>query len=275
MKILHVWDQAGVACVLGVGQSQQGHEVTVVKRIGFDPYGILDHYETAGYPGRFFMVRLRAYSAAHFMRKVMRLIEGDTYDLIHVHDLYGLIPRIRVKFPQIKIVMHYHGTVLRTVQPTYRKKHDGDADLILVSTPDLLQYVDHAVYLPNPVDTEHFAPVGPDKGKGVWLGRHGDWPQVADLLNDMLFMPAYDRVFCDRHPVLYSDMPVFLSGYGFYMDLKPVQGKIPAVMSLTALQALSMGLQVYDSNGFWYHNLPADHKPKLVLEVLGRLLSNV
>ncbi len=32
------------------------------------------------------------------------------------------------------------------------------ADTILVATPDLQQFVRKAIYLPNPIDTDHFKP---------------------------------------------------------------------------------------------------------------------
>jgi len=39
-KILHVWDQAGVACVLAKYQRRLGHDVKVIKRAGFDKFKI-------------------------------------------------------------------------------------------------------------------------------------------------------------------------------------------------------------------------------------------
>ena len=37
-KILHIWDQAGVACVLAKYQRRIGHDVKVIKRASFDKF---------------------------------------------------------------------------------------------------------------------------------------------------------------------------------------------------------------------------------------------
>lgn len=45
MKILHVWDQAGVSYVLAKYQRAIcGHDVEVLKRNGFDPFDIAGFY---------------------------------------------------------------------------------------------------------------------------------------------------------------------------------------------------------------------------------------
>ena len=43
-RILHIWDQASVSCVLAKYQRKIGHEVSVIKRDGFDKFGIMHFY---------------------------------------------------------------------------------------------------------------------------------------------------------------------------------------------------------------------------------------
>ena len=45
MRILHVWDHSGVSGVMAKYQRQLNHLVEVVKRKGYDKYGIGEFYE--------------------------------------------------------------------------------------------------------------------------------------------------------------------------------------------------------------------------------------
>ena len=45
MNILHVWDQAGVSCILAKYQRRLGHIVFILKRNGYDPFQIFTFYK--------------------------------------------------------------------------------------------------------------------------------------------------------------------------------------------------------------------------------------
>jgi len=72
MKILHVWDVAGVSSILAKYQRKLGHDVTVLARLSSDVLGITSFYEKP--------VDLRARS---YVKMVLR--EAKNYDIIHIH----------------------------------------------------------------------------------------------------------------------------------------------------------------------------------------------
>ena len=144
-KILHVWDQASVSCVLAKYQRRLGHQVEVIKRSGFDKFEIMKFYneKTISTP-----------IGLLFLRKAAKYAKD--FDIVHVHDQYKIVPMIKKLYPGKKIILHYHGTALRTTSENKRKDAESKSNAILVSTPDLTKYVD-CIYLPNPVDLEHFS----------------------------------------------------------------------------------------------------------------------
>ena len=146
MKILHIWDQAGVACTLAKYQRQVGHNSLVIKRNGYDKFKIMDFYKQQTFKVTF--NKIFSYLA---------IKKAKNYDVIHVHDQYPLLKPLREKYPQKILVLHYHGSMLRLTPRDKLEPYERFADKILISTPDLLEFID-AEYLPNPIDTEHFHP---------------------------------------------------------------------------------------------------------------------
>ena len=146
MRILHVWSQSGVASILAKYQRKLGHEADVIKRYGFDKYGI-DHY---------YNVILLNTSCIGFYREVLK--RASKYDIVHIHSLYKLVPLVRF-LARKPVVLHFHGSEVRgkrwnlTIELAIML-----ANHVFTSTPDLLSLLPEAEWLPNPVDTEMFKP---------------------------------------------------------------------------------------------------------------------
>jgi len=144
MRILHVWDQAGVASVLAKYQNRLGHDAEVIKREGFDKFGINKFYGTTIYHG----------SSSGFY--VYALKRSREFDLVHVHSQVKIVPFLRKP-----TVLHFHGSDVRqvglfgSVENWVAQKL---ADKVLVSTSDLLSKLPNVEWLPNPVDTDLFNP---------------------------------------------------------------------------------------------------------------------
>ncbi|MGE5706482.1 MAG: hypothetical protein ACM3XP_07185 [Nitrososphaerales archaeon] len=85
MNILHMWDQAGVACILLKFQRRLGHNVSISKRTGYDPFKIFSSYDEP-------LLNLDGKKFIDFV-----LGEFSQYDIIHVHSLYKIVPLIRKK----------------------------------------------------------------------------------------------------------------------------------------------------------------------------------
>ena len=142
MRILHIWDEAGVAAILAKYQRRLDHEVEVIKRFGFDKYGIDKYYESTLFHG----------SGLGFYRYAIK--RSEEFDIVHIHSLVGIVPFIRK--PR---VLHFHGSDLRIHKNSLMNcLAYKSADKVLVSTSDLLSVLPKAEWLPNPVDIDLFYP---------------------------------------------------------------------------------------------------------------------
>ncbi len=258
-KILHVWDQAGVACITARYQSRLfGHETKVIKRKGFDRFGILSHYGGEEH---------RALAGVQFLKTAEKI--SRDYDVVHVHDLYELVPKIRKRYPQKDVFLHYHGTRLRETPQEKRARYEESADGIFVSTPDLTKLVD-STYIPNPVDTELFAARTIEQnGRALCLMTQTETPEIiADLLKKHGISLDYDAQSRDQRPRKYQEMPGLLRSYECLIDLKYAGGMAIPAYSTTGLQALSLGLRVLNYDFNVVRGLPDMHKPENVARQL-------
>ena len=161
LRILHIEDAAAVACILAKYQNlTHGCESKVVKLDKYDKFGFYKFYKD--------YVNMLT-SEELFFNSVLE--EAKKADIIHVHSKVELVPYLRNKFGKSKkIVLHYHGTDIRGLKNQklphrsrisdaairliylYRRirnavllkkrihsKVQSLSDLIIVSTPDLLQ----------------------------------------------------------------------------------------------------------------------------------------
>jgi poly(A) polymerase Pap1 len=148
------------------------------------------------------------------------------------------------------------------------------ADVVLVATPDLTQYVDKAVYLPIPVDTEHFMPDAvPDQKKCAltFNTEVTDITRAIDYCNENkihLDIEVYDRT---RNPIMYAEMPDFLKRYQIYVDIRFIKQTILKNLSSTALQSLASGIRVLDYQLKYHDRFPMEHDPVALTRQLLRL----
>lgn len=140
MKVIHCHNIAGVPSTLASYQ----------RRLGIDAELIVKRKHDFGFPETQ-LGRLQGIEALVFA------------DLIHYHStswIEGPVGGIRNPDARLlsllgkPIVVHFHGEDLRrsSIRPSFR------ADYTLVSTPDLLERVPQAEWLPNPVDLGFFSP---------------------------------------------------------------------------------------------------------------------
>jgi len=239
MNILHVWDQAAVACTIAKYQREVlGHNTRVIKRDGHDPYGIMEFY---GYKP------IKTIAGILFRDSAVKI--STDYDVIHVHDLYEIIPHLSRKYPDKKIILHWHGSRLRNTDAKARSIAEFLADIIYVSTPDLLGHEADSEfqYLPNPVDRKHF---------------HRRELMHDRKLSAELQFPATDIL--TKTP--YKDMPEILCNHATFIDIKPVVGTVFPQLSMTGLQALSVGLRVFHGGLDWIDTFPGGHEPETAVK---------
>lgn len=259
MKIFHVWDQAAVACTLAKYQEKLGNESLVVKRNGFDKFKILDFYKQQTMNVTFNKI---------FSFLVIK--KAKEYDVIHVHDQYHLLADLRKKYPDKILILHYHGSILRLTPREKLESFEKFADKILISTPDLLDFVD-AEYLPNPIDVEHFRK-REIKKNGKALSVMSKWEsqnELKKLLKQNQILLDVEFLDREKEPVLYAKIPDFLSNYEYLVDLKLVYNgnPIPAFGCL-GLQALNLGLKVINHSFNVNSEFPQQHDPETVTKKL-------
>ncbi len=144
MRILHVWDMAGVAAIISRQQRSMGHSSTVVKRAGHDPYSIDCYYGTVLLnlsPARFYTYTLKASKHA---------------DIVHVHGIPKLF--LLLLATGRNVFLHLHGSETRRMPAWMITMLRRFQRRILVATPDLLSVFQDATLIPTPVDTSLFNP---------------------------------------------------------------------------------------------------------------------
>jgi len=292
LYVLHIWDQAGVAFILAKFQQINGNESKVIRVKNADKYGIDEFYKKYGL---FVAPEELVYKSIEEARRA---------DVIHIHSLPEMVINIRNIYRGSKIIiLHYHGTDIRgfsennsrtfnlrnILRPKniFRKirkrrlhiKAQRLADRVIVSTPDLIQLVKGSIFLPNPIDTDHFNKKlikqrSPDVYEGILVNS-----EVTNIELAMNYckhkkinvnIDIYDRT---KNPICYKDIPNFLKKYDVYIDLRFVNRKLLKNLSKTALEALACGLRVLNYNLEYVDNLPSEHYPTNVVTILSSIYS--
>ena len=306
LKVLHIHDQAGVACILAKYQRMNNIKSKVLSSNTIDKYGILKFYKDY----------VDLVDRSNFVEYC--LSEAKNADIIHIHSAEQLVIKIRKAYGNSKkIVLHYHGTDIRglknknnpnsfTIQNTttrtksfaakvknrlrlmqmgyYRSlriESQKLANEILVSTPDLLSLLPYAKYLPNPVDVDHFSKDDitinkVNKNNALIIKTEiGNSEKVLEYCkknNIDLKIDVFDRT---KSPLLYEEIPNFLKKYNIYVDIRIVNDKILENLSKTALESLSCGVKVLNYRLEYLDKLPEMHNPVNVVNQLENIYNRI
>ena len=292
MRILHILDAAGVACIYSKYQQMQGHDAKVIwNRDVADKYGIYDFYKD-------YLINV---TYGKFTETCIQ--EGETADVIHVHGYIDILFTLRKKFHrQKKIILHYHGTDIRGLKKRelphrsllsdtmiklkmfYRKKighirAQKLADAVCVSTPDLLPLVRSGIHIPIPIDIEHFSPKNNSKGelKDAFTinSEVTNIQRALDLCKKNQINLNIEVIDRTKNPILYADIPDFIRGYGTYVDIRYVNDIVLENLSSTALQSLACGLSVLDYKLQFRRGLPTEHDAVKVASQLSKIYSDL
>ncbi len=102
MKILHINDKAGVACILAKYQRLGGIESKVLSSNTIDKFGILKFYKD-------YVDLVDRFNFAEYC-----LSEAKSADILHIHSGEQLVIKMRKAYGNSKkIILHYHGTDIR------------------------------------------------------------------------------------------------------------------------------------------------------------------
>lgn len=290
MRILHILDAAGVACIYSKYQQMQGHDAKVIwNKDVADKYGIYDFYKD-------YLIDV---TYGKFTETCIQ--EGETADVIHVHGYIDILFTLRKKFHrQKKIILHYHGTDIRGLKKRelphrsllsdtmiklkmFYKKKIGHiraqklADAVCVSTPDLLPLVRSGIHIPIPIDIEHFSPKNNSKGqlKDAFTinSEVTNIQRALDLCKKNQINLNIEVIDRTKNPILYADIPDFIRGYRTYVDIRYVNDIVLENLSSTALQSLACGLSVLDYKLQFRRGLPSEHDAVNVASQLSQIYS--
>jgi hypothetical protein len=311
MRILHINDQAGVACILAKYQRDNGMESKVLTSNSilitykFDKSGILKYYKD-------YVDIVNGINFADYC-----IAESKNADIIHIHSMEELVIKMRKTFGNSKkIILHYHGTDIRGLKPnfstlqnmktktkifaakvryklrllnmgyykslqTVRTESQKLADELIVSTPDLLSLLPNAKYLPNPVDLEHFSKDNVncnhnDNDKALTIktptGNTEKSLQYCKENSIELKIDVFDRT---KTPLLHEQIPNLLKKYKIYVDIRIVNDKILESLSKTALESLACGLKVLNYKLEYLNKLPQMHNPVNVVNQLENIYNKI
>lgn len=292
MRILHILDAAGVACIYSKYQRMLGYDASVIwNKDVADKYGIYEFYKD-------YLIYV---TYEDFTQTCLR--EAVNVDVIHVHGYIDILFKLRKKFQrQKKIILHYHGTDIRGLKKQelphrsllsdtaiklkmlYRKKIGHAraqklADAVCVSTPDLLPLVSNGIHVPIPIDTEHFSPNGnPNVKLKEAFTINSEVTNIQHALDLCkknkinLNIEVIDRT---KNPILYASIPDFIREYRTYVDIRYVNDIVLENLSSTALQSLACGLSVVDYKLEFRRGLPKEHDAANVVSQLSKIYSEL
>jgi len=261
LRILHVWNTAGVASIIAKYMDKMfGTESNVIMRRQFDKLGLTTYGELWDSGSKVFTFRA--------------LLKARKYDLVHVHDFDKFVSYLKFLYPNKPVILHYHGSMIRG-KAKERERYYKKADFLIVSTSDLLGDLPNATHVPNPVDTEFFHPVPIESEPGTAL--HFNYNSI-DLA----------KVFAETHNlrltiyttekdgwISHVKLPEFLCRFEYYIDVKRNnEGKLLHALSKTGLEALGCGLKVISWDGKIVEVLSKENKPDSVTKQIYKIYKN-
>lgn len=293
MRVLHVWDHCGVSALIAKELNRRGHYAVVLKRwdssdrysLGQDTfYDIILVGEKDVTPSYSFVpksLRRLGRELWHIKRKLWHIKKvlkfyvtvmcfADYFDLVHVHSLICLFFLV----PKRKLILHFHGDDIRQ-RPSLKGFVDrlfsrlflrlfSSRYTFYLSTPDLLRDCPSGVYMPNPVDVEHFSvnPRNFDVGTALytenWHEKSCAWAKDMAERHGLL-LTNVNRAKNDYIP--YQNFPEYLANFEFFIDRHGIES-----LSKTALEALALGLKVIRWDGKIVEGLPEEHLPENVAD---------
>ncbi len=143
MKVLH-YQHNGAGVIISAGLRKIGVESTVVAT-GPHPFGFKEDQLITG---------------------PLDLLKFDDYDILHSHSEVKLPSRVTERFAE-RFVQHYHDAMMGRLGKTGglkgslfgHNRFDLYSDAMnFVSTPNIMDLIKDATFIPLPVDTESFFP---------------------------------------------------------------------------------------------------------------------
>jgi len=265
MKVLHIWDQAGTGSLISKYQNEYLHydNSKIIQDKKHDKLNITSFNEGIVYSGKIPFL-FHCLSASRLC------------DIIHLHDSWFMIIPLRILYPKKKIIIHYHGSLIRNnTLGIKRNFFERFVNKILIATPDLLDYTYRSppVYVPDPIDTKLFHKTNiPNNARAFALLKWGQSDkELKQMLIDLDFnfhLETQTRIKTLKDGIQYKNFQNKLKQFEFYIDIPIINNEIIKSHSCAGLQALSMGLKVIRWDGKEVTGLPEIHTPEYCVRLL-------
>ena len=262
MKILHIWNTAGVASIIARTMDRiYKTDSWVLMKKDWDKWGLTTYGELLEYRHN------TVYDKAKFTLTCLR--KGKPFDIIHVHGLWKILPTVKLLYPSKPLIFHCHGTDIRGLWKK-RRKFWKYADQVLYSTLDLkdAETPIGAVLINNPIDTDLFYRKHLGLlGYAFHISYNADNEARALAEQYKLKLVIHNSL---KNPIRHIKMVDELCKYEYYIDVKAIAPsfKIYNYLSKTGLEALACGLKVVNRDGEILRGLPDKHNP---VKVAGKL----
>lgn len=235
MKVLLVWDTAGVFSPIAVWLNKNGHEAKIMMSEECDPFGQTSQLDSA----------IMTKSTKGFYKRLIKELLFFRPNVVHVSDSIKAFLVVRLLLPRAKIVMTYHGSVRRMKSGKYHSEVDI-AEKVTVTTPDLYKFGE---WMDRPIWGYFYDRGGRVKNTAVMLYADGflvDWREDGKRwakINgiDLTVVDATKGNF-----ILHKELPEFFSKFEFFMDCKGhiINPDGSTTVSTAAMEAKACGCKV-------------------------------
>jgi glycosyltransferase involved in cell wall biosynthesis len=252
LRILHVWNTAGVGSVIAKFMDRKyGTDSLVITRKAADPVGITTYGKTL--------------ASGPWLFSGRALMMARKFDIIHVHSLEGIVPWMKRIYMEKPVVLHYHGGEIRDRWEEKRKTWK-QADFVAYATPDMGEGAPEGIdWAPNPVDTDIFRSDSSVRQEGTAVSIRYNMDDEAEGFAQR---NGLKLSWIERKMVPHDEMPRLLQKSEYYLDFRRrlVDGKIVRCLGKAGLEALACGCKVADWTGELHEGLPPVHLPDAVAE---------
>jgi glycosyltransferase involved in cell wall biosynthesis len=173
------------------------------------------------------------------LEMILRL-RRERCDLIHAHYLRS--PAYASYLSGKPYIVHCHGSDVRYGLNYMQRRCLDKAKMVLVSTPDLLDVLPNAFWLPNPVDLNKFKRLKTHFGNKILYFSHW-YEDLSEILRDICKKLRYNLTIKRMNTIPYEEMPNFLNEFDIFVDRFSISS-----YSKTALEAMACGLAVVSYN---------------------------
>jgi|TARA_R110000803_G_C11882099_1_gene309873 hypothetical protein len=258
MKVLHVWNTAGVGSLMAKSLRKNGIDCDLFMRKSHDKFGFSKYYGD----------NLVNMSGGSFVNMIYNI--SIDYDIIHVHSAFAITKELRRLNPTKKIILQYHGSELRNGELNELRIYNKCVDEIITSTKDLNEYLNQNnienTLIENAVDTDLFYFRDDIKKDNALMFNMKSVDQETSLKIARSFVD-WKILLINRQKnfIHYEDMPEALNRFRYYIDIKVgllMNGQPSQAISKTGREALACGLEVLNYKGEIVQGLPIEYTPE-------------